>query len=354
MRTIVKGQTNLQEIIFLARCSRRPSGGKIDKEIDITKPEVNMTENVVQDDENQDPVEAYDCDPSNYEAIAMCSQIVHTEPSHEDLSQDCAWKYCDYEENSISGQALHQELLYGGINNEDIHHKHEICCLDFECKECINEAKVRSGLIVHKETSHEDFVINGFLNWSQYQYYDYYNYQDVEDFHMKAEELLEEVEFEDNVKIDALGRSWEKSLESCVNCDIGQMFGVALIAAFIALSEPKKVTLEDSSDIKPGIDVKTRDTLEEIGDPQDDECDECNYEADSRNVLHVYQEPLYEDGYNERRNLELVVCRQRIECEDCDNIFPLKDDLEVHEETSHEEVPRNYWLNCLQEQYYEY
>ena len=48
MRTIVKGQTNLQEIIFLARCSRRPSGGKIDKEIDITKPEVNMTENVVQ------------------------------------------------------------------------------------------------------------------------------------------------------------------------------------------------------------------------------------------------------------------------------------------------------------------
>ena len=166
MRTIVKGQTNLQEIIFLARCSRRPSGGKIDKEIDITKPEVNMTENVVQDDENQDPVEAYDCDPSNYEAIAMCSQIVHTEPSHEDLSQDCAWKYCDYEENSISGQALHQELLYGGINNEDIHHKHEICCLDFECKECINEAKVRSGLIVHKETSHEDFVINGFLNWS--------------------------------------------------------------------------------------------------------------------------------------------------------------------------------------------
>jgi len=66
------------------------------------------------------------------------------------------------------------------------------------------------------------------------------------------------------------------------------------------------------------------------------------------------QEPLYEDGYNERRNLELVVCRQRIECEDCDNIFPLKDDLEVHEETSHEEVPRNYWLNCLQEQYYEY
>jgi len=127
-------------------------------------------------------------------------------------------------------------------------------------------------------------VINGFLNWSQYQYYDYYNYQDVEDFHMKAEELLEEVEFEDNVKIDALGRSWEKSLESCVNCDIGQMFGVALIAAFIALSEPKKVTLEDSSDIKLGIDVKTRDTLEEIGD------DECNYEADSRNVLHVYQE----------------------------------------------------------------
>ena len=146
----------------------------------------------------------------------------------------------------------------------------------------------------------------------------------------------------------------EKSLESCVNCDIGQMFGVALIAAFIALSEPKKVTLEDSSDIKLGIDVKTRDTLEEIGDPQDDECDECNYEADSRNVLHVYQEPLYEDGYNERRNLELVVCRQSFECEDCDNKFPLKADLEVHKKNSHEEVPRINWLNCSQEQYYDY
>ena len=45
---------------------------------------------------------------------------------------------------------------------------------------------------------------------------------------------------------------------------------------------------------------------------------------------------------------------QCVECEDCDQIFPLKDDLEIHEETSHEEVPRNYWLNCLQEQYYEY
>ena len=70
-------------------------------------------------------------------------------------------------------------------------------------------------------------MINGFLNWSQYQYYDYYNYQDVEDFHMKAEELLEEVEIEEH--------------------------------------------------------VKNEDTLEEIG--EDYECEECNYEADSRNEL---------------------------------------------------------------------
>ena len=56
-------------------------------------------------------------------------------------------------------------------------------------------------MIVHEETSHEGFVTNGFLNWSQHQYYDYYNYQDDEDFHMNAEELLEEVEFEENVNI---------------------------------------------------------------------------------------------------------------------------------------------------------
>ena len=89
-------------------------------------------------------------------------------------------------------------------------------------------------------------MINGFLNWSQYQYYDYYNYQDVEDFHMKAEELLEEVEIEEHVKNkDAFGRDCKERLENYVNVDIGQKFGVMLIVAFIALSESKKVTVVD-------------------------------------------------------------------------------------------------------------
>ena len=105
---------------------------------------------------------------------------------------------------------------------------------------------------------------------------------------------------------------------------------------------------------KSVVDVKPIDAIGEIGDQQDDECEECDYEANSRSKFDVHQEPLYEDGYNERRKLELVVCRQSFECEDCDNKFPLKADLEVHKKNSHEEVPRIDWLNCSQEQYYNY
>ena len=36
-----------------------------------------------------------------------------------------------------------------------------------------------------------------------------------------------------------------------------------------------------------------------------DECVECYYEADSRKDLEVH-----DDGYNERRTLDLMVCRQ--------------------------------------------
>ena len=159
-----------------------------------------MTENVVQDDENQDPVEAYDCDPSNYEAIAMCSQIVHTEPSHEDLSQDCAWKYCDYEENSISGQALHQELLYGGINNEDIHNKYETYRQNFECEDCDNKFPLKDDLEVHEETSHEEVPRNYWLNCLQEQYYEYYNY--YKDCDEKADSTEDVIANTDNENLD--------------------------------------------------------------------------------------------------------------------------------------------------------
>ena len=53
--------------------------------------------------------------------------------------------------------------------------------------------------------------------------------------------LFEEIEIIDNVKDeDALGRNCEESLENYVYFDIGQMFGVILVDAFIALFESKK------------------------------------------------------------------------------------------------------------------
>ena len=53
----------------------------------------------------------------------------------------------------------------------------------------------------------------------------------------------------------------------------------------------------------PENDLKPVDDIEEVGDQHDDECVECYYEADSRKDLAVHHV-----GYNERRNLELMVC----------------------------------------------
>ena len=65
---------------------------------------------------------------------------------------------------------VHQEPLHGGISNKYIHNEYETYRQDFECEGCIDKVKTRSKLMVHKETSHEDFVTNSFLNWSQPQY----------------------------------------------------------------------------------------------------------------------------------------------------------------------------------------
>ena len=43
---------------------------------------------------------------------------------------------------------LHQELWHGGRRNEN-----EAYCHDFECDGCIDDAKIRSKLIVHSGTS---------------------------------------------------------------------------------------------------------------------------------------------------------------------------------------------------------
>ena len=60
------------------------------------------------------------------------------------------------------------------------------------------------------------------------------------------------------------------------------------------------------------------------------------------------------DGCNKSRDLEPEVCCLTFECEDCDYEVQDKGNLEIHEENSHEEVPRIDWLNCSQEQYYDY
>ena len=62
----------------------------------------------------------------------------------------------------------------------------------------------------------------------------------------------------------------------------------------------------------------------------DDECVECHYEANSRKDLAVHN-----DGYNERRNLEFMVCRQSFECEDYDIKSNFEGDLNFHKETMH-------------------
>ena len=89
----------------------------------------------------------------------------------------------------------------------------------------------------------------------------------------------------------------------------------------------------------PETDLKPIDDIEEVGDQQDDECVECYYEADSRKDLEVH-----DDGYNERRNLELMVCRQSFECEDCDTKSNVEGDLYIHEETTHGVIDSN---DCL-------
>ena len=82
-------------------------------------------------------------------------------------------------------------------------------------------------------------MTNGFLYWSQHQYYDYYNYQDDEDFWIKDEELLEEVEFEENDKYeDTLGRNCEENLENS--------------------EQSKKMTFKDSCD-------KAKEKCERVG-----------------------------------------------------------------------------------------
>ena len=84
--------------------------------------------------------------------------------------------------------------------------------------------------------------------------------------------------------------------------------------------------------------MKPIDAIEEMGDQHDDESKECNYEASSRNELNVHQESYHKDGYNENGKLEVELCRQFLECEDCDDKLTLKDDLKDHEEVPHEDV----------------
>ena len=77
-------------------------------------------------------------------------------------------------------------------------------------------AMIRSKLIVHSGTSRQDLH--------------------VEDCHMKDEEVFE-VEFADIE--DALAKIVNKVRNSLFEVDIGQSFGVMLVAAFIALSRSK-------------------------------------------------------------------------------------------------------------------
>ena len=73
---------------------------------------------------------------------------------------------------------------------------------------------------------------------------------------------------------------------------------------------------------------------------------ECYYEAESIKDLEVHY-----DGYNERRSLELMVCGQSFECEDCDTKSNVEDDLNIHEETTHGEIDSNDCLGWTQEDY---
>ena len=53
-----------------------------------------------------------------------------------------------YEDNLRNNLVLHQELWHGGSHNEN-----EAFCQDFECDGRIDDAKIRSKLIVHSGTS---------------------------------------------------------------------------------------------------------------------------------------------------------------------------------------------------------
>ena len=46
----------------------------------------------------------------------------------------------------------------------------------------------------------------------------------------------------------------------------------------------------------------------------------------------------HDDGYNARRNLELMGCRQSFECKNCDTKSNVEGDLNIHEETTHGDI----------------
>ena len=126
---------------------------------------------------------------------------------------------------------------------------------------------------------------------------------------MQAEKLFEEIEIVDNVKDeDAFGRNCEESLENYVYFDIGQMFGVILVAAFIALSESKKVTTEDYSD-------KAEERCAGL-----DKCSCCGKVYKNRVALAIHARRIHR-----KCSCHLGIAVTALQCNACEIKYPIGD-----------------------------
>ena len=251
---------------------------------------------------------------------------------------------CAYEANTGNYLEVHEDLLHEDGYNESKNLELEFYCQSHECEDCDDKVHMEGNLNVYEETSREKIITsNDSLNWTQEDY-------DSEDCDKKTKSVEEVIEKPDH-----------KNLEETIGVIL---MSIATLFAFFVDNFHKEQDVHEDDENQDPIegnykaisrgDQVVHEELYHEDLSQDFEWKCCDYEANPINSMVVHEEPLYEDGYNERRNLELVICRQSFECEDCDNKFPLKNDLEAHEEISHEEVPIINWLNCSQEQYYEY
>ena len=111
-------------------------------------------------------------------------------------------------------------------------------------------------------------------------------------------------------------------MENCVSCDIGQIFGVTLIAAFIALSESKKVTLEDSSD-------EAKEKCEHVGQ---DIWICCGKVYKNRVALAIHARKVHGKC---SCHLSISVKVKTLQCNACAIKYPVKIKLHRHLATTH-------------------